>query len=204
MRISVASSVLSLVLALALAGCGGGVSKVEEGASSAAPVESTESKPKATEAESAKPEVEAAPATESAKPQTEAAPTESTKPQPEAAPAAQSQEQSTAAAPSASQELMDARDEAQKDMLDVISEWDSASIQYAQLGATTDELNYYYSEATDRLFMTCDEWLDAIDAMDDTEEAKAYYRREIQTDRDLYLASMEESYDIALGYVTAA
>lgn len=92
-----------------------------------------------------------------------------------------------------SDELYEARLDAQHYMLDVTHEWEQESFFFD----TRDEFEAAYQARVDELNARCEESKAIIDAMSDPDVVKQYYKKDLEDERDQYLHTMQEDYDLA-------
>jgi len=93
-----------------------------------------------------------------------------------------------------------ARIDAQANMLQVLSDWEVGSIETAAGGSQAD-LDEAYQGAIAQLAAKRDEGLAAIDATDDPDAVKQYWKQEVVEEHDVYLKSMQSSYDNAKAFL---
>lgn len=101
---------------------------------------------------------------------------------------------------SRSDELFKARIDAQANMLQVLSDWEVGSIETAAGGSQAD-LDEAYQGALAQLAAKRDEGLAAIDATDDPDAVKQYWKQEVVEEHDVYLKSMQSSYENAKAFL---
>lgn len=92
-----------------------------------------------------------------------------------------------------SDELYEARLDAQHYMLDVLHTWEQESFFFE----TCEEFEAAYQARVDELNARCDESCDIIDSMSDPDVVKEYYKDDIRNERDQYMNTLQEEYDRA-------
>lgn len=121
-------------------------------------------------------------------------PPQSASPTEEPAPIVEPEEKSEYVDPSTrSDELYEARLDAQHYMLDVTHSWEEKCFFYESKEAFVAA----YKEHVDELYARCEESKAIIESMSDPDSIKQYYKDDLEKERDQYLIALQGDYDRA-------